>query len=98
MVREAGTPVRTHQGARARARPLGEAGEGDRGAHGQQAALGARSTGVSSAPAGNVGVVNPTKLDHVAYWVANRDEIADFATSRLGMHVIDRTDTFTLIG
>jgi catechol 2,3-dioxygenase-like lactoylglutathione lyase family enzyme len=42
--------------------------------------------------------VNPTKLDHVAYWVANRDEIAEFATSRLGMHVIDRTDTFTLIG
>ena len=47
---------------------------------------------------GTVGSVNPTKLDHVAYWVANRDEIADFATSRLGMHVIDRTDTFTLIG
>jgi catechol 2,3-dioxygenase-like lactoylglutathione lyase family enzyme len=42
--------------------------------------------------------VNPTNLDHVAYWVANRDEIADFATSRLGMHIIDRTDTFTLIG
>jgi catechol 2,3-dioxygenase-like lactoylglutathione lyase family enzyme len=42
--------------------------------------------------------VNPTKLDHIAYWVANRDEIADLATSRLGMHVIDRTDTFTLIG
>ena len=42
--------------------------------------------------------MNPTKLDHVAYWVANRDEIADFATSRLGMHIIDRTDTFTLIG
>ena len=43
-------------------------------------------------------VVNPTKLDHVAYWVTNRDEVADFVTSRLGMHVIDRTDTFTLIG
>jgi catechol 2,3-dioxygenase-like lactoylglutathione lyase family enzyme len=42
--------------------------------------------------------VNPTKLDHIAFWVANRDEVADFATSRLGMHVIDRTDTFTLIG
>jgi catechol 2,3-dioxygenase-like lactoylglutathione lyase family enzyme len=42
--------------------------------------------------------VNPTKLDHIAYWVANRDEVADFVTSRLGMHVIDRTDTFTLIG
>ena len=42
--------------------------------------------------------MNPTKLDHVAYWVANRDEIADFVTTRLGMHVIDRTDTFTLVG
>jgi catechol 2,3-dioxygenase-like lactoylglutathione lyase family enzyme len=42
--------------------------------------------------------VNPTKLDHVAYWVTNRDEVADFVTSRLGMHVIDRTDTFTLVG
>jgi catechol 2,3-dioxygenase-like lactoylglutathione lyase family enzyme len=42
--------------------------------------------------------VNPTKLDHIAYWVTNRDEVADFVTSRLGMHVIDRTDTFTLIG
>jgi len=42
--------------------------------------------------------VNPTKLDHIAYWVANRDEVADFATSHLGMHVIDRTDAFTLIG
>jgi catechol 2,3-dioxygenase-like lactoylglutathione lyase family enzyme len=42
--------------------------------------------------------VNPTKLDHIAYWVTNRDEIADFVTSRLGMHVIDRTETFTLVG
>jgi catechol 2,3-dioxygenase-like lactoylglutathione lyase family enzyme len=42
--------------------------------------------------------VNPTKLDHVAYWVANRDEIAHFAIANLGMHVIDRTDAFTLIG
>jgi catechol 2,3-dioxygenase-like lactoylglutathione lyase family enzyme len=42
--------------------------------------------------------VNPTKLDHIAYWVTNRDEVADFVTSRLGMHVIDRTDAFTLVG
>ena len=47
---------------------------------------------------GTVSGVNPTKLDHVAYWVANRDEIADFVTAKLGMHVIDRTDTFTLVG
>jgi catechol 2,3-dioxygenase-like lactoylglutathione lyase family enzyme len=42
--------------------------------------------------------MNPTKLDHVAYWVADRDAIADFATGHLGMHVIDRTERFTLVG
>jgi catechol 2,3-dioxygenase-like lactoylglutathione lyase family enzyme len=42
--------------------------------------------------------MNPTKLDHVAYWVADRDPVADFLTSHLGMHEIDRTDTFTLLG
>src|SRR5438105_6284620 len=42
--------------------------------------------------------MNPTKLDHVAYWVAERDLIADFLTSHLGMHVIDRTEKFTLVG
>jgi catechol 2,3-dioxygenase-like lactoylglutathione lyase family enzyme len=42
--------------------------------------------------------VQPKTLDHVALWVANRDAIADFATSHLGMHVIDRTEQFTLIG
>ncbi len=42
--------------------------------------------------------MNPEKLDHVAYWVAGRDAIADFVTSHLGMHVIDRTDAFTLVG
>src|SRR6185437_11764923 len=42
--------------------------------------------------------MNPTKLDHVAYWVADRDPAADFVTAHLGMHVIDRTETFTLVG
>jgi catechol 2,3-dioxygenase-like lactoylglutathione lyase family enzyme len=42
--------------------------------------------------------VNPTKLDHVAYWLENRDEVADFCVAHLGMHVIERTDAFTLIG
>jgi catechol 2,3-dioxygenase-like lactoylglutathione lyase family enzyme len=42
--------------------------------------------------------VNPTKLDHVAYWLEDRDTVADFATSHLGMHVIERTDTFSLLG
>jgi catechol 2,3-dioxygenase-like lactoylglutathione lyase family enzyme len=42
--------------------------------------------------------VRPKTLDHVAYWIADRDALADFATAHLGMHVIDRTDTFTLVG
>jgi catechol 2,3-dioxygenase-like lactoylglutathione lyase family enzyme len=42
--------------------------------------------------------MNPSKLDHVAYWLANRDAVADFVTAHLGMHVIDRTDRFTLLG
>ena len=42
--------------------------------------------------------VRPDTLDHVALWVAERDRIADFVTKRLGMHVVDRTDAFTLVG
>jgi catechol 2,3-dioxygenase-like lactoylglutathione lyase family enzyme len=42
--------------------------------------------------------VDPTTLDHVAFWVAERDAIADFATRHLGMHVIDQQENFTLIG
>ena len=42
--------------------------------------------------------MQPTSLDHVALWVSDRDAIADFAAAHLGMHVIDRTDRFTLIG
>jgi catechol 2,3-dioxygenase-like lactoylglutathione lyase family enzyme len=42
--------------------------------------------------------VRPLTLDHVAYWLADRDAVADFATRHLGMHVIDRTDAFTLVG
>jgi catechol 2,3-dioxygenase-like lactoylglutathione lyase family enzyme len=37
-------------------------------------------------------------LDHVALWVDDRDAVADFAGEHLGMHVIDRTDAFTLVG
>ena len=37
-------------------------------------------------------------MDHVAFWVADREPIVDFATRHLGMHVIDRQDAFTLIG
>jgi catechol 2,3-dioxygenase-like lactoylglutathione lyase family enzyme len=42
--------------------------------------------------------VRPKTLDHVAYWLADRDVLATFATARLGMHVIERTDAFTLVG
>jgi len=42
--------------------------------------------------------LDPNTLDHVAFWVSKRDEIVDFATTHLGMHVIDRQDNFTLIG
>ena len=42
--------------------------------------------------------MNPKTLDHVAFWLANRDAVADFAVAHLGMHVIDRTDAFTLVG
>jgi catechol 2,3-dioxygenase-like lactoylglutathione lyase family enzyme len=37
-------------------------------------------------------------LDHVALWVADRDPLVDFVSDHLGMHVIERTDDFTLVG
>jgi catechol 2,3-dioxygenase-like lactoylglutathione lyase family enzyme len=40
----------------------------------------------------------PNLLDHVALWVDERDPLADFCCEHLGMHVIDRTDRFTLLG
>jgi len=42
--------------------------------------------------------VNARTLDHVAFWVTERDAIADIVTTQLGMHVIDRQDNFTLVG
>jgi catechol 2,3-dioxygenase-like lactoylglutathione lyase family enzyme len=42
--------------------------------------------------------MNPKTLDHVALWTADRDGIAGRVTSDLGLHVIDRTDAFTLVG
>jgi catechol 2,3-dioxygenase-like lactoylglutathione lyase family enzyme len=42
--------------------------------------------------------MEPRTLDHVAFWTDARDEIADFAVEHLGMHVIERTDRFTLVG
>lgn len=37
-------------------------------------------------------------LDHVALWAADRDRLADFLTAYAGMHVVDRSDRFTLVG
>lgn len=42
--------------------------------------------------------MRPRTLDHVAYWLADRDRVAEFAVAHFGMHVIDRTDAFTLVG
>ena len=42
--------------------------------------------------------MRPKTLDHVAYWVADREPIVGFVTRHLGMHVIDRQDAFTLVG
>jgi catechol 2,3-dioxygenase-like lactoylglutathione lyase family enzyme len=42
--------------------------------------------------------VKPKTLDHVAFWVADREPIVDFLTRHAGMHVIDRQDAFTLVG
>ena len=46
----------------------------------------------------SVAGMSPRTLDHVALWVADRDSIADLSVRALGMHVIERTDRFTLVG
>jgi catechol 2,3-dioxygenase-like lactoylglutathione lyase family enzyme len=42
--------------------------------------------------------VRPTSLDHVALWVSERASLAAFLCDHLGMHVIEETDSFTLVG
>ncbi|HKF79410.1 MAG TPA: VOC family protein [Thermoleophilaceae bacterium] len=42
--------------------------------------------------------MTPNSLDHVALWVAERDRLASFLCQHLGMHEIERTDAFTLLG
>lgn len=42
--------------------------------------------------------MDPTSFDHVALWVSQREAIARFLCDHLGMHEIERTDTFTLVG
>jgi catechol 2,3-dioxygenase-like lactoylglutathione lyase family enzyme len=37
-------------------------------------------------------------LDHVALWVSHRDRLAEVLVADYGMHVIERTDSFTLVG
>ena len=42
--------------------------------------------------------MSPRTLDHVALWVADRHSIVEAATRRLGMHVIEENERFTLVG
>jgi catechol 2,3-dioxygenase-like lactoylglutathione lyase family enzyme len=42
--------------------------------------------------------IAPNSLDHVALWVGDRDTLARFTVDHLGMHVIEQTDRFTLVG
>jgi catechol 2,3-dioxygenase-like lactoylglutathione lyase family enzyme len=42
--------------------------------------------------------VTSRTIDHVALWVADREAIADRLIADLGMHAIERTDRFTLLG
>ncbi|MEA2402284.1 MAG: hypothetical protein QOK00_2687 [Thermoleophilaceae bacterium] len=42
--------------------------------------------------------IRPRSLDHVALWVDERESLASFLCDHLGMHVIEETDTFTLVG
>jgi catechol 2,3-dioxygenase-like lactoylglutathione lyase family enzyme len=42
--------------------------------------------------------VQPKILDHVAFWVAEREPVAQFLERHLGMHRIAEEDNFTLMG
>jgi catechol 2,3-dioxygenase-like lactoylglutathione lyase family enzyme len=42
--------------------------------------------------------VQPLTLDHVAFWVADREPISQFLTRHVGMHVIADEANFTLLG
>jgi catechol 2,3-dioxygenase-like lactoylglutathione lyase family enzyme len=43
-------------------------------------------------------MIRASSLDHVALWVEERQALAEFLCDHLGMHVIEETDTFTLVG
>lgn len=42
--------------------------------------------------------MKPLSLDHVAFWVADRETIAARCERYFGMHIIDRQANFTLLG
>jgi catechol 2,3-dioxygenase-like lactoylglutathione lyase family enzyme len=42
--------------------------------------------------------MRPTSLDHVALWTAERDRHSALLCDHFGMHEIERTDAFTLVG
>jgi catechol 2,3-dioxygenase-like lactoylglutathione lyase family enzyme len=42
--------------------------------------------------------MTPKTLDHIALWLADRDAAVDALLAQFDMHVIERTDRFTLIG
>jgi catechol 2,3-dioxygenase-like lactoylglutathione lyase family enzyme len=42
--------------------------------------------------------MHPKTLDHVAFWLADREPIVELVTTKFGLHVIDRQDNFTLVG
>ena len=42
--------------------------------------------------------MRPLTLDHVAFWVADREPISQFLTRHVGMHVIAQEANFTLLG
>jgi catechol 2,3-dioxygenase-like lactoylglutathione lyase family enzyme len=42
--------------------------------------------------------MQPKTLDHVAFWVADRETIVRFLEEHLGMHRIAQEDNFTLVG
>lgn len=43
-------------------------------------------------------IVQPRTLDHVAFWVADREPIVAFLERHVGMHVIAHEENFTLLG
>jgi hypothetical protein len=42
--------------------------------------------------------VQPKRIDHVAFWVAERDAVVEAILAELPWHLIERQDTFSLVG